>query len=79
MIRTLIIGWSVLGLILPMLAEVKVSAEFPGGSVQVESMDAGSRVLRFKPAAHKNRGWDCWWYFKVSGREPGVEWTFDLG
>ena len=79
MIRTLIIAWSVLGLILPVRAEVKVSAEFPGGSVKVESMNAGSRVLRFKPAAHQNRGWDCWWYFKVSGLEPGVEWTFDLG
>ena len=73
MIRTLIIAWSVLGLILPMRAEVKVSAEFPGGSVKVESVDAGSRVLRFKPAAHKNRGWDCWWYFKVSGLGPGAE------
>ena len=79
MIRTLIIAWSVLGLILPVRAKVKVSAEFPGGSVKVESMDAVSRVLRFKPAAHKNRGWDCWWYFKVSGLGPGAEWTFDLG
>ena len=58
--------------------DVKISSEFPGGSVEVESINTKERIVRFKPESHKERGWDCWWYFRISGLKPGEEWIFDL-
>jgi len=48
-----------------------VSADFPGGSVHVEELDQEARAVHFRPADHPERGWRCWWYFKVTGTEPG--------
>ncbi len=47
-----------------------VSADFPGGSVNVDEIDQAARAVRFRPADHPGRGWRCWWYFKVTGVEP---------
>src|SRR5262245_2738309 len=58
---------------------LKVSTDFPGGSVDVESIDQQARMIRVRPAAHPSRGWDCWWYFKVGGITPGETITVDLG
>ncbi|HEY2883498.1 MAG TPA: M14-type cytosolic carboxypeptidase [Pirellulales bacterium] len=59
--------------------ELQVSTNFPGGSGEVESIDQASRTIRIKPTAHPDRGWDCWWCFKVSGIKPGETLNIDLG
>ncbi len=56
----------------------KVSFDFPGGNVNVLNNDPVNKVLRFRPIKHKNRGWDCWWYFKVEGLSKGQTWQFQL-
>jgi hypothetical protein len=45
----------------------------------VESIDQTARIIRIKPTAHPDRGWDCWWYFKLSGIKPGETIMIDLG
>jgi len=55
-----------------------VSADFPGGSVHVDELDQEARALRFRPADHPGRGWRCWWYFKVTGIEPGETLTLSV-
>ncbi len=64
-------------MILSALLQIVVSAGFPGGSVRVESIDGN--VIRVLPALHKDRGWTCWWYFKVEGATPGAALTVDVG
>lgn len=58
---------------------LKLSADFPGGSARVESIDQEKRALRIVPQPHLERGWDCWWYFKVEGIVPGETLTIDVG
>jgi len=55
-----------------------VSADFPGGSVHVDELDQEARAIRFRPADYPGRGWRCWWYFKVTGIEPGETLTLSV-
>lgn len=59
--------------------ELKVETEFPGGSAQVEQIDQQQRTVRLNPTAYQDRGWDCWWYLKVTGIRPGEAITLDVG
>jgi hypothetical protein len=52
--------------------------DFPGGNIEVVELDVLNRSLRFRPAKHKDRGWDCWWYFRMEGMQKGQTWTFQL-
>jgi hypothetical protein len=52
----------------PLLAVV---TDFPGGSAEVVSIDQAKRLIRIRPADHPDRGWRVWWYFKVTGAQPG--------
>ena len=56
----------------------KVSHDFPGGNIKVVKLDAEKKTLRFRPINHKNRGWHCWWYFKIDGLTKGETWKFQL-
>ena len=59
-------------------AKVEVNSDFPGGSVVVDELDEEARTLRFRPMNYKNKGWACWWQFKVSGLKPGEVWKLSL-
>lgn len=59
--------------------EITVSTEFSGGSAEVLSLDQSRRLIRIQPASHKDRGWVCWWYLKLSGLKPGETITLDVG
>lgn len=56
-----------------------VTSDFPGGSVAVEAIDQEARSIAFKPALHPDRGSRQWWYFKVTGIEPGETLTLTAG
>ncbi len=55
------------------------TSDFEGGSGKIESIDQAKRIIRLTPTPHKDRGWDCWWYVKVTGIEPGETITLDFG
>jgi hypothetical protein len=59
--------------------ELKVVADFPGGSARVESIDQRSRTVNAVPHPHKDRGWVCWWHFKLEGIQPGETVTLNVG
>jgi len=48
-----------------------VLTDFPGGSAEVVAIDQARRLVRIKPADHPDRGWRVWWYFHVTGIQPG--------
>jgi hypothetical protein len=50
---------------------LKVLTDFPGGAARVEAIDQDSRSIRLVPPPTPERGWVCWWHFKVEGIEPG--------
>jgi hypothetical protein len=52
-------------------AEVRVSTDFPGGSAEVQSLDAARSEIHICPAVHSGHGWPCWWYLRVDGLTPG--------
>jgi len=58
--------------------ELAVESDFPGGSVHVDAIDQEARSLRIQPADHPGKGWRCWWFFKVTGIEPGETLTLTV-
>jgi hypothetical protein len=58
--------------------ELAVESDFPGGSVHVDAIDQKARALRVQPADHPGKGWRCWWFFKVTGIEPGETLTLTV-
>lgn len=59
--------------------ELKIAADFPGGSARVEGVDQKNRIIKVLPTPHVDRGWVCWWYFKLEGVRKGETITLDLG
>ncbi|QDU50387.1 M14-type cytosolic carboxypeptidase [Gimesia panareensis] len=72
-------GTRLIGLILFMVllassvraGELAVSTDFPGGSAEVVEIDQRERSITVRPAGDPQFGWSCWWYFKVTGVQPG--------
>jgi hypothetical protein len=58
---------------------LRVAIDFPGGSAEVLELNQAARSLRLRPTMHENRGWACWWYFKLSGITPGETITLTVG
>src|SRR5688500_16753135 len=58
---------------------LKVSIDFPGGSAVVQELDQTQRRIKLVPTTHADRGWVCWWYFKLTGIRPGETITLDVG
>lgn len=65
-------GVSPLGAPVP-AEELSVSTDFPGGSAQVRRIDPERAEIEISPAVHPDRGWPCWWYFRVDGAEAGQQ------
>lgn len=59
--------------------ELRIDSDFSGGSAKVIEIDKEKRLVRIEPEANPERGWECWWYFQVSGIEPGETITLDVG
>ena len=58
--------------------KLQVSTDFPNASGEVEAIDQQARLIKVHPATHPGHGWDCWWYFSVSGIKPGETISVDL-
>ncbi|KAA5542706.1 hypothetical protein FYK55_14350 [Roseiconus nitratireducens] len=52
-------------------AQIRVTADFPGGSAVVVSTDAASQSVHVQPQVRQERGWPCWWYFQLHGLSIG--------
>jgi hypothetical protein len=48
-------------------AAMVVHTNFPGGAIELKGIDQETQTVTFSPAKHKNRGWACWWYFRLEG------------
>ena len=59
-------------------SELKVSADFEGGSVRVTSIDSQRHTISFTPGGDPNRGWPCWWYFRLDGLGDGQAAVLEL-
>ncbi len=63
----------------PQEGALRVKIDFPGGSAKVEAIDPVTRTVKISPSVHPDRGWTCWWYFKLEGTRPGETITLDVG
>lgn len=59
--------------------DLAVSIDLPGGSAKVQVIDQQARRVRIEPTPHTGRGWNCWWYFKLTGVTPGETIELDVG
>ncbi|MFT5122004.1 MAG: hypothetical protein ACI9QL_003460 [Candidatus Omnitrophota bacterium] len=57
---------------------LSVVSEFEGASVSNLEIDSTARSISFTPGGDPNRGWPCWWYFRVNGVTPGETITLHL-
>src|SRR5262245_1392067 len=55
-----------------------VESDFEGASVAAVEIDEAARSISFMPGGDPQRGWPCWWYFRVSGITPGETITLRL-
>ena len=59
-------------------AGLTASADFPGGSAEVQTVDAAGGAVHICPAVHEGRGWPCWWYLRIDGLVPGQHVTLKV-
>lgn len=59
--------------------EITIESKFPGGSGEVERIDAGEKLVVLHPTNHADKGWRCWWYVKILGIPENETWTVDVG
>lgn len=45
---------------------LSVESDFEGASVKVVEVRADSQTIRFMPGGDPQRGWPCWWYFRLT-------------
>jgi len=55
-----------------------VVADFEGASVRDVEIDERERSVSFTPGGTPERGWPCWWYFRIDGLERDEEITLRL-
>lgn len=55
-----------------------VESGFEGASVSAVEIDEAARSIIFTPGGDPQRGWPCWWFFRVDGITPGEKITLRL-
>ncbi|PAY19408.1 zinc carboxypeptidase [Rhodopirellula sp. SM50] len=55
-----------------------VVADFEGASVRDVEIDERERSVSFTPGGDPERGWPCWWYFRIDGIAVDEEITLRL-
>jgi len=48
-----------------------IKSDFEGASVRVLEIDQDARSVSVMPGGDPERGWPCWWYFRIDGMTPG--------
>lgn len=61
------------------LSKLEVETDFPNGSGTTVTIDQQERHIKLQPSAHQGRGWECWWYVRVSGIRPGETISLEVG
>ncbi|MGE0759458.1 MAG: M14-type cytosolic carboxypeptidase [Pirellulaceae bacterium] len=56
-----------------------IHTDFAGGSGRVVEIDQVARRIRIEPSAHPGLGWECWWYFRLTGAVPGETLVVEVG
>lgn len=59
-------------------AEMRVINDYEGGNAEVVKLDQATKTLRIMPALREERGWPCWWFFKLDGLTAGEEFTLEV-
>lgn len=78
---TIFLAGLVLAVLSPLTAnaaELSVHADFEGGSAANVEVDQAQRTIAFTPGGDPQRGWPCWWYFRVDGATAGEAITLRL-
>ncbi|WP_162006588.1 M14-type cytosolic carboxypeptidase [Roseimaritima sediminicola] len=73
--RLILVGLVITWLFAETAVAFTVSSDFPGGSAELRELNAAEGYLEIAPAYHDQRGWPCWWYFRVDGAQRGQQLT----
>ena len=60
------------------VGNLTVASNFEGASVADVTIDQAMRSINFMPGGNPERGWPCWWYFRIDGIDPGETITLKL-
>lgn len=63
----------------PEPSSLKIAVDFDGGSAHIVDIDQHRRLVRIRPQILNQRGWRCWWFFKLNGIVPGESITLEVG
>lgn len=63
----------------PQPLRLAVETDFPSGSGRTLEIDQHARRIKLEPSSHEGRGWDCWWYVRVSGIQAGETISLQVG
>lgn len=70
--RPALFAAGLLALVVPLESRaLSLHTDFPGGSAEVHVLDAAAGRIEISPSHHDERGWPCWWYFRVDGARAG--------
>ena len=58
--------------------ELRVESDFEGASVRLIEIDSSNQRIEFMPGGDPERGWPCWWYFRLVGVTPNKPVTLHL-
>lgn len=58
--------------------QLKVTADFEGGSAEIKSVDAAAGVIHIYPSVQSGQGWPCWWYLRVDGLKTGQQMSLEV-
>ena len=65
-------------LIATRLCALTVESDFEGASVKVIEAREDTQTIRFMPGGDPQRGWPCWWFFRVSALDASKPLTLEL-
>lgn len=57
---------------------LRIESDFEGASVRLIEIDSANQRIEFMPGGDPERGWPCWWYFRIDGVNPGQPVTLHL-
>jgi len=55
-----------------------VDSDFEGASIRVIQIDQSSQTIRFMPGGVAERGWPCWWHFRITDVDVSKPLTLEL-
>jgi hypothetical protein len=75
---TAFLGFALVVGIMSKVAALSVESDFEGASVKVLNIHEATQTIRFMPGGNPERGWPCWWHFRITGLDASKPLLLEL-